>query len=74
MKKCPLCDKPLEKVVTEISCFNNSIKVNPVKALKCTGCGEEFIDEKENERVYQKIHSLREVEKKEKIKSIRAII
>ena len=34
MENCPYCNKKLEKVKTAISFFEESIRVNPIKALK----------------------------------------
>ena len=74
MKECPNCEKPIKKGKTGLYFHNETIKINPVMVYQCPHCGEEYIDEDEYERLRGRVKSIKEFEKKEKIKKIHAII
>lgn len=74
MIRCPLCGSTVRKATIGMSFFNNKIKVNPVKANVCVGCGEQFLSKKEVKRLQNKVNTLKRTMQKEHIKTLVATI
>jgi len=70
MRKCSICGGTVTKRIIGMSFFNNTIRVNPIKAEVCNTCGEQFLDIKEVSRVKHKVNTIKEAMQKEHIKEI----
>lgn len=74
MKKCSLCGGVTTKRTIGMSFFNDTIRINLIKAEVCEFCGETFTDGKEVERVRHKVNTIKKAMQKEHIKRIEVTI
>jgi len=71
--KCVKCGGKTRSAVSNRIYFDK-IVVNPVKVQKCAKCGEEFLSEKEYERIRKKVEGIKNGTSKEILKNVQVLV